>query len=145
MLIMAKVALGLGTALAVSGAYVFHEGVISIDVEESNSAGTHLHFWVPATTVALGMRIVPRHHLEHAAAELRPYLPALREAAKELKRFPNARFVEVQDGTEHVFIGTTEGRIRIDAVSSSEQVHLRIPMETLQHVADRLEADGPTI
>jgi hypothetical protein len=145
MLIVAKVALGLGATLALSGAYVFHEGVIDVDVDESNSGGVHIHSWVPATAVSLGMRVVPQHHLEHVAAELRPYLPALREAAKELKKFPNAKFLEVEDGTEHVFIGTGEGKIRIDAVSPSGKVHLQIPIETIEDVADRFEADAPTI
>ncbi len=145
MLIIAKIALGLGATLAVSGAYVFHEGVINVDVDEYKSGGSHVHFWVPATAVSLGLRVVPRHHLENAASQVRPFLPVLRETAKELDKYPNAKFVEVEDGTDHVFIGTVDGKIRIDAVSSTETVHLRIPIETIQDVADRLEADAPTI
>ncbi len=145
MLIIAKIALGLGATVAVSGACVFHQGVINVDVDEFRSGGSHVHFWVPATAVSLGMRVVPRHHLENAASQIRPFLPVLREAAKELKKFPNAKFVEVEDGTDHVFIGTIDGKIRIDAVSSTETVHLRVPIETIGDVADRLDADAPTI
>ena len=145
MLIIAKIALGLGATLAVGGAYVFHEGVINVDVDEFRPGGSHVHVWVPATAVSLGMRVVPRHHLEHAASQVQPFLPVLREVAKELKRFPNAKFVEVKDATDHVFIGTVDGKIRIDAVSDNETVHLRIPVETVEDVADRLEADAPTI
>ena len=145
MLIIAKVALGLGAALAVSGAYVFHEGVINVDVDEYRSGGSHVHIWVPATAVSLGMRVVPRHHLENAASQVRAYLPVLREAARELKKFPNAKFVEVQDQDDRVFIGTIDGKIRIDVLSRTETVHLRIPIETIEDVADRFEADSPTI
>jgi hypothetical protein len=145
MLIIAKVALGLGATLAVGGAYVFHEGVINVDVDERNSGGSHVHFWVPATAVSLGLRIVPRHHIEHAASQVRPYLPVLHEMAKELKRFPDAKFVEVESGTDRIFIGMADGKLRIDTVSPTETVHLRIPVETLEDVADRLEADAPTI
>lgn len=145
MLIIAKVALGLGAMLALSGAYVFHEGIINVDVDENCSGGSHVHFWVPATAVSLGMRVVPRHHLEHAASQVRPFLPVLRELTQELKKFPNAKFVEVEDGKDHVFIGTIDGKIRIDAVNNSENVHLRIPIETIEDVADRLEANAPTI
>lgn len=145
MLIIAKVALGLGATLAVGGAYVFHEGVINVDVDEYSSGGAHVHVWVPATAVSLGLRVVPQRHLEHAASQVRPFLPVLREVAKELKKFPNAKFAEVVDGTDHVFVGTVDGKIRIDAVSDRETVHLRIPVETLEDVADRLEADAPTI
>jgi len=145
MLIIAKIALGFGATLAVGGAYVFHEGVINVDVDEFRPGGSHVHVWAPATVVSLGMRIVPRHHLEQAASQLQPFLPVLREVAKELKRFPNTTFVEVKDGTDHVFIGTVDGKISIDAVSDTETVHLRIPIETVENVADRLEADAPTI
>jgi hypothetical protein len=145
MLIIAKIALGFGATLAVGGAYVFHEGVINVDVDEFRPGGSHVHVWAPATVVSLGMRVVPRHHLEQAASQVQPFLPVLREVAKELKRFPNATFVEVKDGADHVFIGTVDGKIRIDAVSDTETVHLRIPIETVENVADRLEADAPTI
>jgi hypothetical protein len=145
MLIIAKIALGFGATLAVGGAYVFHEGVINVDVDEFRPDGSHVHVWVPATAVSLGMRVAPRHHLEHAASQVQPFLPVLREVAKELKRFPNAKFVEVKDGTDHVFIGTIDGKIGIDAVNNNETVHLRIPVETVEDVADRLEADAPTI
>jgi hypothetical protein len=145
MLIIAKIALGFGATLAVGGAYVFHEGVINVDVDEFRPDGSHVHVWVPATAVSLGMRVVPRHHLEPAASQVQPFLPVLREVAKELKRFPNAKFVEVKDGTDHVFIRTIDGKIRIDAVNNNETVHLRIPVETVEDVADRLEADAPTI
>lgn len=145
MLIIAKIALGFGATLAVGGAYVFHEGVINVDVDEFRPGGSHVHVWVPATAVSLGMRVLPRHHREHAASQVQPFLPVLCEVAKELKRFPNAKFVEVKDGTDDVFIGTVDGNIRIDAVSNNETVHLRIPIETVGDVADRLEADIPTI
>jgi len=145
MLIIAKIALGFGATLAVGGAYVFHEGVINVDVDEFRPGGSHVHVWAPATVVSLGMRVVPRHHLEQAASQVQPFLPVLREVAKELKRFPNATFVEVKDRADHVFIGTVDGKIRIDAVSDTETVHLRIPIETVENVADRLEADAPTI
>jgi len=145
MLIIAKVALGLGATLALSGAYVFHEGIIHVDVDEYTPGGSHVHLWVPATAISLGLRVVPRHHLEQAASQVRPFLPLLREVARELKKFPNANFIEVQDGADHVLVGTVDGKIRIDAVTSTETVHLRIPMETMEDVADRLEAGAPTI
>jgi hypothetical protein len=145
MLIIAKIALGFGATLAVGGVYVLHEGVINVDVDEFRPGGSHVHVWVPATAVSLGMRVVPRHHLERAVSQVQPFLPVLREVAKELKRFPNAKFVEVKDPTDHVFIGTVDGKIRIDAVSDNETVHLRIPVETVEDVVDRLAADAPTI
>jgi hypothetical protein len=34
MMLLAKAALGMGSALVLAGAYTFHEGVIRVDVDE---------------------------------------------------------------------------------------------------------------
>ena len=46
----------------------------------------------------------------------RPYLPALRELAKELKKYPNAELVDVTDADNHVQVAIVDGKIQIDAV-----------------------------
>jgi hypothetical protein len=145
MLLLAKFALGLGATMVMSTAYVFHEGVIRVDVDEARRDGAHVHFWVPATAVSAGLYVVPRHHLERAVGQARPYLPVLRQLAKELEKYPNAEFVDVTDNTEHVHIGTVDGKIQIDVVTDEETVHVRVPIETLQDVSDHLEASAPSI
>jgi hypothetical protein len=142
MVVLAKVALGLGVTLALTTAYVFHEGVIRVDVDESRPGGSHVHFWVPATAVSAGMRaarLAPQHPLEQAAEQAKPYLPVLRVLAKELRKYPNAEFVDVTDEEQHVHIATVNGKLRIDVVGDDETVHLQVPVETLMDVADRLE------
>jgi hypothetical protein len=145
MLIIAKAALGVTATLALAGAYVFREGVIRVDVDEARAGGSHVHFWVPATTVAVGLRLAPRHHLEQAAAQARPYLPMLREVARELQKYPNAELVDVRDDSDHVRISMRDGRLSIDAVSPTDNIHVTVPAETLADVADRLEDVAPTI
>jgi len=145
MLLIAKAALGVGATLALSSAYVFHEGVIRVDVDEARPGGSHVHFWVPATTVSVGLRLAPRRHLEHAAAQARPYLPVLREIAKELQKYPNAELVDVRDALQHVRISVREGKLYVDEVSNTEEVHVSVPAATLADVADRLEDVGPGV
>ncbi|HKN25991.1 MAG TPA: hypothetical protein VJX72_14175 [Candidatus Acidoferrum sp.] len=145
MLFLAKAALGFGATLAIAGAYVFHEGVIRVDVDENRGESTHVHIWVPATVVPVGLRVVPRRHLEQAAAQARPYLPALRELAKELKKYPNAQLVDVRGDNEHVRISVRDGKLCIDAVNDTDNIHVRVPVETISDVADRLEAAAPSI
>jgi hypothetical protein len=145
MLFLAKAVLGLSATLAMSAVYVFHEGVIKIDVDEYRGGGSHVHVWAPATTVNIAMYVVPRRHLEKAAARVQPYLPALRELAKELKKYPNAQLVDVKDANEHVQVALVDGRIQIDVVDPEEDIHVRVPLETLEDVSDRLEANSPTI
>ena len=145
MLFAAKVALGLSASLAMSTAYVFHEGVISVDVDENRVGGSHVHFWVPATAVNAGLRVVPSHHLEQAAAQARPFLPVIRQLANELKKYPNAELVDVTDAHDHVRVAIVDGKIQIDAVNNEQTVHVRVPIETLEDVSDRLEANAPSI
>ncbi len=145
MLFLAKIALGLSATVAMSAVYVFHEGVISVDVDEHRTDGSHIHFWVPATAVSAGMHFVPAREFQQAAQQARPYLPAIRELAKELQKFPNAELVDVQDATDHVHIALVDGKIQIDAVNREETVHVRVPVETLIDVSDRLESNAPTI
>ena len=145
MIFLAKAALGFGATMAVAGAYVFHEGVIRVDVDENHAGGSHVHFWVPATTVSAGLRLAPRHCLEDAATKARPFPPVMREIAKELEKYPNAQFVEVQDLSDHVRVAMVKGKLEVDAVGNDQVVHVNVPAETIRDVADRLEGAAPGI
>jgi hypothetical protein len=146
MLVLAKVALGLGASMAMAGAYVFHEGVIRVDVDEQRAGGSHVHFWVPATVLATGMHFIPKDQLNHTTAEMRSFLPALREVAKELEKYPNAELVDVRNARDHVRIAMEDGRLRIDAVSEDgDVVHVSVPARVLGDVADELEEKAPGV
>jgi hypothetical protein len=145
MLFVAKAALGFSATIAVAGAYVFHEGVIRVDVDNSRGDCKHVHVWVPATVVPVALHVVPEQKLRQAAEQARPYLPLLREVAKELGKYPNAELVDVQQGGEHVHVSVHGGRIFVDAVSEEENVHVRVPVEIISDVADRLESVAPGV
>ena len=146
MLMLAKVALGFCATMVAAGVYVFHEGVIRVDVDEHQARGSHVHFWVPATVVATGMHFVPPEKMREAAAQVRPYLPVLREVSKELQKYPDAELVDVESAEDHVHIAMVNGKLRIDAVSEDgDVVHLSVPAQVLSDVADELEAKAPGI
>jgi len=141
MLLLGKIALGMGATLAMTSAYVFHEGVIRVDVDENRPGGEHVHFWVPATTMSTGMRLArlaPQHPLDQAGRQVRPYLPLLRKLSKELEKYPNAEFVDVTNEQEHVRVATVNGKLQIDVTEEESKVHVTVPLETLQDVVDRL-------
>jgi hypothetical protein len=139
MVLFAKVAL---STLALATAYTFHEGLIHVDVDSAENGGSHVHFWVPATVVPVALQFTPRHHLQRAAEKVKPFLPALRILSRELQNYPTADFVEVQDSDEHVKIHTENGSLWIDVDAPGENVHLRLPIKTLDHVTRELEADA---
>jgi hypothetical protein len=126
--------------------YVFHEGVIRVDVDEHRAGGSHVHFWVPATVVSVGMLLAPKGQVNRATEEARPFLPALREVSKELEKYPNVELVDVTDARDHVRVAMVDGKLQIDAVrGDGDVVHLSVPARVLRDVADELEEKAPGV
>jgi hypothetical protein len=143
MLLLAKAALGLGGTLVLAGAYTMREGVIRVDVDEYRSGGSHVHLWVPAAAVPMALHLAPSRHLREAAEHAREFLPLAHALVKELKKFPDAELIEVIDGEQHVRIRTHQGKLQIDVTDPSEDVHLLVPLETLDDVTSQIEANAP--
>ncbi|HVH72403.1 MAG TPA: hypothetical protein VNB49_15020 [Candidatus Dormibacteraeota bacterium] len=143
MMLLAKAALGLGGALVAVGAYTFHEGVIRVDVDEHRAGGSHIHMWMPAAVVPMTMHLVPSHHLRDAAEHAHEFLPLAHTLFKELKKFPDAQLVEVDADGQHVEICTHNGRLQIDVHDPGENVHLLVPLSTLDDVVGELEENVP--
>jgi hypothetical protein len=145
MIILAKCALALTSTIVVAGAYTFHEGVIKVDVDEHRDGGSHIHFWVPAATVPMVMHFVPKRHFREMPAEASECLPLLRIVTSELRRYPDTTFVDVQDGRDHVRVATVGSKIQIDVVNDEENVHVAVPLSTVNDVANQLAAEAPGV
>ncbi len=143
MMLLAKAALGLGGTLVLAGAYTFREGVIRVDVDEFRSGGSHVHMWVPAAAVPMVMHLVPDKHWRHATEQSREALPILHAVVNELKKYPDAVFVEVIDHNQHVQIRTHDGKLQIDVDAPDERVHVLCPLSTIEDVTSQLEENAP--
>jgi hypothetical protein len=143
MILLAKAALGLGGTLALAGAYTMREGVIRIDVDEYRSGGSHVHLWVPAAAVPMAMHFVPDKNMQHACEHAREALPILHATIKELKKYPNANFVEIDDHNQHVRVRTHDGKLQFDVDAPDEKVHVLCPLSTIEDVTVQLEERGP--
>lgn len=143
MMLLAKAALGLGGTIVLAGAYTMREGVIRVDVDEFRAGGSHVHMWVPAAAVPMVMHLVPDKHMRHASEHAREALPILRAVLKELKKYPDAEFVEVTDPREHVRVRTHEGKLQIDVEGADENVHVLCPLSTIDDVTSQLEERTP--
>jgi hypothetical protein len=140
-MLLAKLALGFCGTIFLAGAYTFHEGVMRVD--EDNSDGQHVHVWVPAAIVPMAMHVIPDRHFEHAIAQAGPWLPTLRALIKELKSYPEAELVDVEDGRQHVRIRTHQGKLLIDVTEPDENVHVACPLAMIEHVVSELDAKSP--
>lgn len=143
MMLLAKAALGLSGAFVVAGAYTFREGTIRVDVDEFRAGGSHIHMWVPAAVVPMTMHFVPKHHFRDAAEHAREFLPLAHTLFKGLKKFPDAELVEVQGDDQQVQIRTNDGKLQIDVHDLGENVHLLVPLSTLDDVVGQLEENAP--
>ena len=143
MILLAKAALGLGSTLVLAGAYTFREGVIRIDVDEYRSGGSHVHMWLPAAAVPMAMHFVPGKQIHHASERASEALPVLHAIVKELKKYPDADFVEVVDRDQHVRMRTHGGKLQIDVDAPREKVHVLCPLSTIEDVTSQLEEYAP--
>jgi hypothetical protein len=143
MMLLAKTALGLGGTLVLAGAYTMREGVIRIDVDEYHSGGSHVHMWVPAAAVSMAMHFVPGKQMRHASEQAREALPILHVVVKELKKYPNAEFVQIDDNDQHVRMRTQGGRLQIDVDAPDQKVHVLCPLSTIEDVTSQLEEHAP--
>jgi hypothetical protein len=137
-MLVAKIALGIASTVAFATIYTFREGLIKVDVDEFR-----VHVWVPAAAVPAALHFAPHRHMENVAQHLEPFMPTIRQLAKELRKYPDAQFVEVVDGSDHVKVGTSGGKLQIDVVQPGESVHVTVPISTLEDVASQLEKNTP--
>lgn len=138
MILAAKLALGMASTAVLAGVYTFREGVIRVDVDEYRDGGSHVHVWVPAAAVPMALHLVPRQNFKHLPKEANDCLPLLQIVTKALHKYPNTTFVEVEGDDQHVKVATVGTKIQIDVVSPEENVHIAVPLSTINDVADQL-------
>src|SRR5262252_2702704 len=137
-MILAKLALGAVGTLAVATVYTFREGTIRIDVDEHRPGGSHVHFWVPAAAVPAALHFVPDDKLQQAADKAQEALPIVQVLAEELKKYPDADFVQVDSEEEHVKVSVHGGKIYVDVKDHDDDVHVAVPVSTIQDVVDNI-------
>lgn len=142
-MILAKIAVGAATTLVFATAYTFREGTIRVDVDEHQHGGAHVHVWAPAAVVPMALHFVPDDKLREAYNHCDEWAPLARIAVKELSRYPDTTFVEVQDAEEHVRVSTVGRKIQVDVTGPEENVHVAVPLATVEDVIQQITARQP--
>src|ERR1700674_5534095 len=124
MMLLAKAVLGLGSTIVLAGAYACREGVLRIDVDEYRSGGSHVHLWVPAAAVPMAMHFVPSQHMRHVSAQAREAMPILHAFVKELKKYPDADFVEIIDSDQNVRMRTSGFKLYSSMDAPETTIHV---------------------
>ena len=140
MMLLAKLAVGAATTLVFATVYTFREGTVRVDVDEFEEGGAHVHVWAPASVVPLALHFVPDRKLDELSRHSEEWLPLARIAAKEMLRYPDATFVEVESGRERVKVGTAGGKIQVDVDTPEESVHVKVPLAMVDDVLSQVAA-----
>lgn len=142
-MILAKLALGGAATLVFATVYTFREGTVRVDVDESRDGGAHIHVWAPAAVVPMALHFVPDDKLREPCEHAKEWVPLARIVAKELRRYPNTTFVQVEDGAEHVKVSTVGRKIQVDVRGPAENVHVAVPLSTINDVIEQLAERQP--
>ena len=128
-------------ALAVQVAVV-RDGVISVHVVEKHPGGSRIHLFVPASMIRVGAGAVsiamPEYERERLRDELEPWRPAIEAALRNLGEIDDVTFVQVETGDEIVEIRKKGEAIVIDAVTHDADVHVSVPLASVQTAIDAL-------
>lgn len=138
--IFRNILLGMLSIVLLTGLVAYSEGAVMVSVRERKPEGTRIWLPVPALMVEVGMRFVPARRLRDASAHIRPWLPAIRAASAELERCPDVTLVEVESRTEHVRIFKGGGTLRVDVQDGEDTVHVSMPVEFVENVAEEIGA-----
>lgn len=135
MLLLAKLALGMTATVTVAGVYTFHDGIVRVDVDEFRQGGSHVHVWAPAAIAPMALHFAPLNHIEDASEKIGPMMPTIRVLAKELKKYPEAEFVNVRDRKDHVRVAIHNGKVIVDVDGIDEKVHVACPLAAIEDAA----------
>jgi hypothetical protein len=141
-----KMALSAASTALLAGAWVAHEGLIRVSVDDTKPGKepAHLHLIVPAALAPAVLHLAPEHALRSGLEQARPWMPAARVACKELGRLADTDLVEVRNAHEHVRVSTRSGHLVIDVESRGETVHVSFPLRTAWRLAKQIESSGPS-
>jgi hypothetical protein len=127
---------GLAAIPLALGLLVYATGLAIVDVREGGPDGTHLIVPVPLALANVGLLFVHQKHQQVDCAEFAPYREAALRLARELRRAPDARFVEVEDSQEHVTVDKVGDILVVEVHDGDEDVLVRVPLAALEKLAE---------
>lgn len=119
-------------------AAVYRSGTVAVDFQEED--GSRIRVGVPAALVRIAIHFVPDSLLEEAAAEARPFVPAVRAGWSELRRAPDFVLAEIDTGSEEIRIEKRSRRFRVRVDSPDVKLAVELPMRTVGALVSKLEA-----
>jgi hypothetical protein len=141
-MLLAKIGTGFLATTLVAAGILSSQGFVHVHVAEKQKDGTHLRLVIPALAIPIALEFVPARHLQQAASQVRPWLPAIDAAASQLRDCPDGELVEVTEPGQHVSIVKSGGSLVVDVNDTGERVYVSVPLATVRSAADILATDA---
>ncbi len=139
-MILGKIVLGMaGTALAGAG-LLCSEGLVQVNVRETQPEAHHIYVVAPAMLMPIAMRFVPRNDLTDASQQIQPYMPVIRAAMDGLRDTDDVTLVEVKDSNENVRVDKRGGNVVVDVKDENDTVHVSVPIRAISSTLEQLSA-----
>ena len=143
MILLGKVAMGLGGAALACAGLLCSEGFVNVNVQTRYPESHHVHIIAPALIVPLTLHFVPKEHLKEGSCEIREWTPAIRAALQELRKAEDIAFVEVKERGQHVLVKKEGASIVVDVEDEDDSVHISTPIRALESTFEELAAAAP--
>lgn len=139
-MILGKIVLGMaGTALAGAG-LLCSEGLVQVNVRETQPESHHVYVVAPAMLMPIAMRLVPKNDLTDASQQIQPYMPVIRAAMDGLRDIDDVTLVEVKDLNENVRVDKRGGNVVVDVKDENDTVHVSAPIRAISSTLEQLSA-----
>jgi len=128
-----------GIAMAVTA---HRSGMITVDIHATGPGGSEVHgLRIPGMLVNNAIGFLPDHIVKDAGKNRIASLAAER-VSRVLRNAPDCSLVEVDGPDEQVRIAKRGGNLVVHVRDVEEDVHISIPLKTLEAVAKKFAVDS---
>jgi hypothetical protein len=142
MILLAKIALGLGGLGLASAGVLCSEGMVNVKVVEKQPQGVHIDLIAPAMLAPIAVHLAPQRALTNAARQIQPNMGVIRAALDGLRDSEDVVLVEVKEPGEHVQVTKSGGSIVVDVDDADETVHVSAPIRAISSTVNQLADAG---
>jgi len=131
--------IGLLTCFLLLVGYVVQAGIAVVHVRTPDT-----RLWIPVP-VALAYLVDVPFKMERDFQDVWQHREAAAEILRQLPGLPDADFVEVRSGREHVRIFKRADFLHIQVETPKEKVNVRMPIQSVERLVDVLDSSDPTV
>jgi hypothetical protein len=121
---------------------VYATGLAVVDIRGESLDGKHLVIPVPLALADVALAFVDQKHKRIECPEFGQHREAATRLARELRRTPDARLVEVESPGEHVTIDKAGDMLLVEVHDDGDEVRVRVPVAALEALVNSYDGRG---